>query len=199
MDSSQNQIPLAFTYDRFLLRKKIFSLLGMKFHLFDPEGNTVLFTQLKAFKLKEDIRIYATEAMDEELIRINARSVIDFGATYDVVDSKTGDRLGALRRKGLKSMVRDEWEILDVGDRPLGKIQEDSAGLALLRRFLTNLVPQTFIGHFGDQPVFRFKQTFNPLMLKMELDFSVDEAGQLDRRIGLAASFLIAAIEGRQG
>lgn len=199
MDISPSPIPAAFTGDRFLLRKKILSLLGMKFHLFDPEGNTVLFTQLKAFKLKEDIRIYATESMDQELIRITGRSVIDFGATYDVVDSATGDRVGAVRRKGLKSMLRDEWEMLGLDDRPLGIIQEDSAGLALVRRFLTNLVPQTFVGSMGGRPVLQFKQTFNPLMLKMELDFSVDEEEQLDRRVGLAAAFLIAAIEGRQG
>jgi hypothetical protein len=106
--------------------------------------------------------------------------------------------VGALRRKGLKSILRDEWLILDVNDTEVGTIQEDSLALAIVRRFLTNLVPQTFQGAVGGAPVFTFRQHFNPFIQKISPDFSVDTHGHLDRRLGIAAAVLLCAIEGRQ-
>ena len=95
-------------------------------------------------------------------------------------------------------MLRDEWIIMDASDNDVGLIQEDSMGLALLRRFLTNLVPQTFHGEIGGMQVFKFKQHFNPFVQKITLDFTSDVGKKLDRRIGIAAAILLSAIEGRQ-
>jgi hypothetical protein len=132
------------------------------------------------------------------VLSIQARSIIDFSATYDVTDSRTGERVGALQRKGLKSLLRDEWSLLDAAGQQVGIIEEDSMLMSLLRRFLTNLIPQTFHGSVDGQRVFTFRQRFNPFVLKMELDFSEDSGGRLDRRLGIAAGVLLCAIEGRQ-
>jgi hypothetical protein len=43
-----------------------------------------------------------------------------------------------------------------------------------------------------------FKQTFNPLIAKINLDFSPDTGGVLDRRLGIAGAVLLCAIEGKQ-
>ena len=118
--------------------------LGNAFHIYAPDGSLTCYSKLKAFKLKEDIRVYADEAMDRELLVIKARSVIDFGATYDVEDAGSGEKLGAFRRKGLKSLLQDEWAILNLEDEEVGTIKEDSLMLALVRRLLSNLVPQHF-------------------------------------------------------
>ena len=95
-------------------------------------------------------------------------------------------------------MVQDEWIILDALDNEIGTIKEDSLILALLRRFVTNLIPQNFTGMVRGADVFRFSQHFNPFWLKLDLDFSVDTQGLLDRRLGIAAAVLLCAIEGRQ-
>ncbi|MBU8895166.1 hypothetical protein DRW03_02745 [Corallococcus sp. H22C18031201] len=187
-----------FAQTRYMIRRKFFKIFGGAFHIYDAMGNLAFYSKMKAFKLKEDLRVYTGEDMQEEVLVIKARSILDFGATYDVQDSATGTRLGALRRKGLKSMLRDEWLILDVNDKEVGTIQEDSMLLALVRRLLTNLVPQTFVGNMGGAPVLTFKQHFNPFIQKIDLDYSVDVQGQLDRRLGIAAAILLCAIEGRQ-
>lgn len=76
---------------------------------------------------------------------MKARNVLAIAATYDVTDPFFGVRVGALRRKGLKSILKDEWIILDAQDHEIGLIQEDSTVLALLRRFvLGRLRPQTY-------------------------------------------------------
>jgi len=187
----------AFTHDRYLLKRQVFALAG-KFRYYDPGGSLVLYCEQKMFKLREDIRVYSDEGKMQEVLMIKARQIIDFSAAYDVVDSATGQKAGALRRKGLASMLRDEWEILDISDNPVGKLFEDSMGLALVRRFLTGLVPQNYDMTIGTNRVADLKQNFNPFAYQLNVDFSMDTNRLLDRRLGLAAGILLAAVEGRQ-
>jgi hypothetical protein len=179
------------------LRKQFLKLFGGTFRIFDPAGNLAFFASMKAFKLKEDISVFADEAKTTELFRIKARSIIDFSAAYDVTDA-SGQKIGALKRRGLKSLLKDEWVIMDPMDNDIGVLREDSWLLATLRRFLTGLIPQSFHGEMGASEVFRFKQHFNPFVQKMNLDFTPDTANRLDRRMGIAAAVLLSAIEGRQ-
>mgnify|MGYP001113235010 FL=1 len=188
-----------FSSPTYLVRRKVFTLAGAAFHIRDAQGQLVLYSKLKAFKLKEDLRLFTGEDMTEELLAIHARKVLDISATSDVTDSVTGERVGAVRRKGIRSILRDEWLLLDPNDREVGVVREDSMGLALLRRFLTNLVPQRYDVEWMGQPVATVRQNFNPFVLKLTVDFSPDDARLLDRRLGLAAVLLLSAIEGRQG
>lgn len=185
-------------HTRYVVRRKILNFLGVAFHIYDPAGEVVAYSKLKAFKLKEDIRLYTGEDMRTEVLSIRARQVLDLGATYDVVDSLTGARIGALRRKVFRSMLRDMWLILDSADAEIGSIEEDSLPLALVRRIAMNLVPQKFNVMVYGQRVCELKQNFNPLVSKIRLDFSMDRQAMLDRRLGIAAAILLCAIEGRR-
>ncbi len=187
-----------FSENEYLVRRKILKVFGGSFHIYAPDGTIAGFCEMKAFKLKEDLRVFADETKTTELFRIKARSIIDFGATYDVTDSSTEKPVGALRRRGLKSMLRDEWAILGAGDEEIGTIREDSALLALVRRFLTNLIPQKYHCTIGSGSA-TFKQNFNPFVMKINLDYTPDLNGLLDRRLGIAAAILLCAIEGKQG
>lgn len=189
-----NQI---FQASQYLLKRQVFALTG-KFRVFDTSGRLLLFSEQKMFRLKEDIRVYSDESKTQEVLAIKARQIIDFSAAFDVIDSTTNQKVGALRRKGLASMFRDEWEVLDVNDNVLGRLFEDSMGLALLRRFLSSLIPQNYDLLFGETRVGDFKQNFNPFTYELNIDFTMDVAHQLDRRLGIAAGILLAAIEGRQ-
>lgn len=187
-----------FSHDRYLLTKKFFKLVGATFRIFDESGNLSFFVKQKAFKLREDIRVYSDESMTDELLLIKARRIIDFSAAYDVIDAKTNETIGTFKRKGMKSIIKDEWIIMNNTDTEIGIIKEDKMILALIRRSLTNLIPQTFNGFIGDSMVFKFKQRFNPILFKMNLDFSNDTTHLLDRRMGISAAILLGAIEGRQ-
>lgn len=116
-----------------------------------------------------------------------------------MIDAVNNTKVGALRRKALKSFLRDEWAFLDVNDHEIGFIQEDSMLLALVRRFLTNLIPQKYHGEVQGKRVCKFSQNFNPFVQKIELDYSEDQQRLLDRRLGIAAAVLLCAVEGRQG
>lgn len=188
----------AFQYNHYVLKRQVFALTG-KFRLYNPMGDLVLFSEQKMFKLKEDIRLYADEVKTHELLQIKARQIIDFSAAYDVIDSATSQKVGTLRRKGFRSMVRDEWEVLDANDQLIGKLFEDNVGLAMLRRLLLgSFLPQNYDLTIGEQRVADLKQRFNLFRYELDMDFSMDSMGQLDRRLGIAAGVLLAAIEGRQ-
>lgn len=187
-----------FNYQNYLIRRKVMTVAGAKFHIFNSEGQTIFFSKMKAFKLREDIRLYTGEDMQEELLTIHARNVIDFSATYDVFDTKANELIGSLKRKGMKSIMKDEWIMLDRSGTEMGLIKEDRWLLALLRRFLTNLVPQKYHVEMNGITVSTFKQNFNPFVIKLNLDFSENTSNLLDKRLGLAAGILLCALDGKQ-
>lgn len=187
--------------DHYLIRRKIFTFLGKAFHVYDDGGGVMLYSRQKAFKLKEDIRVFTGEDMTTEVLNIKARQIIDFSAAYDVVDSRSGERIGALKRKGWTSMIRDSWIFMDPSDREIGTLQEDSTGMALARRFLplVNFIsPQRFHAEMDGRQVAIYQQSRNPFVHKIAVDFTPDTRKQMDRRLGLAAGILLVAIEGRQ-
>ena len=187
----------AFTHNKYLLKRQAIALTG-KFRFYDPSGSLVMFSEQKMFKLREDIRVYSDERKSQEVLLIKARSIVDFSAAYDVVDASNNEHVGTLRRKGIKSILRDEWEVLNAAGQVIGTLFEDSMGLALLRRFLANFIPQNYDISIGQNVVADLKQRFNPFRYELDLDFSMDTANQLDRRLGIAAGILLAAVEGRQ-
>jgi hypothetical protein len=189
----------AFRANQYLIRRKFFTIFGAKFHIYDPEGRLIGFSKQKAFKLKEDIRVYTDETMEDECLLIKARQIVDFSAAYDVVDPYEDVKLGALRRKGWSSIFRDSWEFLNDSDRPIGNVQEDSAGLAFVRRFLLGwLLPQSFHATVDGEPLATYRVHLNPFVHKMTVKIEPDASDLIDSRLLLAAGILLVAIEGRQ-
>ncbi len=181
----------------YTIRRQVFKLFGAAFHVYDGSGKLVGYSKQKAFKLKEDIRIYTDESMSSEVLTIQARSIIDFSAAYDIVDARSGESVGAARRKGWSSIVRDSWELLDTTDTPVAKVEEDSMMMAMMRRMLSNLIPQNFsVKSDSGMEHATFSQQFNPFIYK--LNVSIQPASQLDPRLILGSAILLAAIEGRQ-
>jgi uncharacterized protein YxjI len=187
-----------FQHPSYLLKRQAIALTG-KFRFYDPLGNLVMFSEQKMFRLREDIRVYSDEAKTQEVLSIKARQIMDFSASYDVVDTAMNQKVGALRRKGLRSILRDEWEVLDANDNMIGLIFEDSIGLALLRRFLLgSWLPQNYDITLGQTRVGDLRQNFNLFRYELNLDFSMDVSRSLDRRLGIAAGTLLAAVEGKE-
>ena len=76
-----------FNLQSFTIRRKIFSLMATKFHLYDPNGKLVFYCEMKPNELKQDIHLYTDEDMKEELLTIQARNIINFSGTYVTLSS----------------------------------------------------------------------------------------------------------------
>jgi uncharacterized protein YxjI len=189
-----------FAQSEYIIRRRIMVLLGSAIDVQDGAGRQALFCQGKAFRLKEDLRIYADETKKQELLSVQARQVLDFSGAYDVTDRVTGELVGTMRRRGLKSIIKDHWDFLDPSGNVIGSLEEDNMALALVRRFLTDLVPQSYDIRSADGRLLaEANQFFNPFQYKMRLRF-LDQGAttRLDRRLVLAACMLLCTVEGRQ-
>lgn len=185
----------------FVAKKALFSFLGSTFRIFDTEGRLQFYVKQKAFKLKEELNVFADEEQRQKRLTIKARSWADFSAAYDVTDVETGEVVGACKREGMKSMFRDSWLVLGEGDAVLGKCEEDSMLMAMLRRFIfKQWLPQKFtVKDSAGNALGTIRQRFNPFQIAYDVSFDGQSNQQLDPRLGVALVVLLLAIEGRQG
>ncbi|MBL8067093.1 MAG: hypothetical protein JNM28_01465 [Armatimonadetes bacterium] len=186
-----------FAGSHYYLKRQLLKMIGATFDIYDSGGQQVLQAQKKGFKLKEDIRIFGGPGFQTELVGIFARQIIDFSAAYDVMDARTGQKIGAFQRKGWASLARDEWTVMNAMDQPVAVLIEDQLWMALVRRLLTNLIPQNYDMLVGEMRVADLKQNFNPFTYHLAID-CFQPPDQLDRRMVLAGACLLASIEGRQ-
>jgi uncharacterized protein YxjI len=108
------QYPLELTFKIWALAPQIF--------VNDSQNNLVFYVKQKLFKLKEAITIFADTEQTRPLYYIKADRIIDFSARYDFTDSN-GNSIGAVKRRGLKSLWRARYDIFD-GDTTTLSIQE---------------------------------------------------------------------------
>ena len=191
--------------ERYTIRRKFFRILGAGFHIYDAEGGLVGYCDQKRLRLREDLRVYTDESKSEELMRIGTQQVIDFGATYEmsVLDDETGEQrtIGSVRRKGLKSLLRDEWLVFNAQGEQRATIREDSQLRALARRaheLVAMLIPQGY--HMIDgagEPVASYRTHFNPVVHRLGVSVHREDE-DLDDLLILGAGVLLLAIEGRQ-
>lgn len=186
-----------FQQDHFMARQRIFTLVP-QFHFYDLSGNTLAFLRKKVFTWKDEIRIFTDQTQSMELLYIKARKIIDWGTAFDVTDSINRQKVGVLKRRGWKSLVRGEWTIMDANDVEIGRIQEDSLFLATVRRYLTTIIPQSYTFEVHGLQAGTARRNWNFFGPKLDVDFSADPGRMLDRRLVAAAVVLLMAVEGRQ-
>jgi len=191
------QLAPAFQHDAYLFRRKFFKVFGAAFHAYDLQGRLLFYSKQKAFRLREDIRIYSDEMQRQELLIIKTPQILDLAATYNIQDPATGEFVGSVRRKFLKSIVCDEWQLLSNKGNQIGTLTELNLAAALISRFV-NLVPQRYIiTDAAGRRVARIAQHFNPIVLKYTM--TIEEPQPIiDRRLLIASGILLAAIERRQ-
>ncbi len=188
--------------EQYTIRRKFFKIFGAAFHVYDEHGSVIGYCKQKAFKLREDIRLYTGEDMSEELLTLKTQKIIDFGATYSVT-LPDGTSLGSLRRKGMKSsFVRDEWIVFDPQGTEVVKVRETGSFAPIARRYIdyANIFfPQRYelIRANDTTTIANLRQHFNPFIFRMGVAI-VEQDEHLDELLILGASCLIAAIEGRQ-
>jgi len=196
MSESQNGTTEAYT-----IRRKVFKIAGASFTVTDDSGAMVGFCKQKAFKLREDIRVFTDESQSDLLLAMKTDTIIDFSASYDITLAD-GSKIASLRRKGMKSLFRDSWQVFDAEGNEIAKIEEDSVMLGLLRRgheILASLIPQTFnVVTTDGRLVSSFRTHMNPFVYKLSVRIHEQDAN-LDELVLLGAACLLAAIEGRQG
>ena len=187
----------SFQHNHYLFRRKVLKLFGGAFHIYDENGIVLFYSKQKAFKLKEDFRVYSDERQMEELLTIKTPQILDISATYTVQDATADEVVGSIRRKALKSLVKDEWVFLSNQGQEIGRLTASSVVMAILSRII-NLIPQTYLIISAEgRTIAQIKQHFNPFVLKYTMTI-IEPQPSIDKRLLIAAGILLAGIEGRQ-
>lgn len=186
-----------FRGSKFFAKRKFWAIAG-QVHLYDEKNNLVCYVRQKILKLKEDITVYNDEKMTAPVLNIKARQIIDFAAAYDIFDTVTGEKVGALKRKGWKSLIKDQWILMDTGDNEIAALGEESTGGAIASRMI-NLIPQKYVMKTLDGTLIaRFDQQFAIAVHKFDIEFFDGGSPVIDRRLAIGSLILLLLIEGRQ-
>ena len=143
--------------------KLSFKLLAIASQIYirDAQGNLIGYVKQKLLKLKEDINVFADEQQTRHLFNIRADRMMDFSARYNFTDAQ-GRLIGAVKRKGMRSIFKANYEIYDGTDNQVMLIHEENGWIKVADSLIGELpVIGMFTGYF-----------FNPSYIVERMDGS---------------------------
>lgn len=162
------------------------STLSSDFNITDKNGNYVAYVRQKMFKLKEDVVIYSDDTRTKELYRIKANKWIDFNAAYAITDVNNGKTFGRLARKGMRSLWKATYNIIDHEDKQRFQVSEDNGWV----KFFDSLVGEIpivgmFTGYFLN-PTYSVKDDSGKVYFKLKkMPSMIGRRFQLDRVVDI--------------
>ena len=190
----------AFDADVFEIEQLIRPMVNL--YRISTRGIPVAFVRQKRMAIKEDIRFFKDENETEELFRIKARSLMEFGGRYDVT-TPDGEKIGVLGKVFGKSLLRSTWAIMGADEQELAIAKERSQFWAIVRRVIDQVPYGDFIPivfHFridrGDQQLGDFTRAIG-IRDKYTLDLSPDGERTIDRRLAIALGIALDALQSR--
>ena len=196
-EASRALVPIAratslTTQRRYLIKRPFWSFFERTFRVLSPDGQLYMLVKHPIFRLREEFLVYADEAKTRPLLRVKSRQMIAINFMFDVFDAATGELLGSVQKKGLKSLIRDHFILLDPAGVEIGRAEEQGASLA--RRFIPLLTSKHAIFVDGQQVAF-IRQIFRFFVKEFEVEL---EPSRVDPRFVLAVALLALMAEARR-
>ena len=194
-------------YDQFVLRQKWTLVINRYFFsVAGQEDKPFCFVEQKRFKFKEDIRFFTDESKTQELMRIKALHRFDPRATYDV--TVNGERIGQIQKVFGASLLRSTYRLYDVNGQQDVIVEERSLPTAIIRRivhvipFVEDIaswlpIPYDFVFKRGEVIIGHHRRRRWKLIDVYDIDLSLDLQRTLDRRLVLALSVGMDALQAR--
>jgi hypothetical protein len=190
----------AFSQSGYVLKQKGLSI-GGKYQIFGGQDGGPLFyieEKIRWIPPSNTIHVYTDEKKGREVLKLtDAQSE---GTDLDVIDVESGQKIGRIcvTVDNLAEIIKDAWSIEDADGKPIGKVFEKSTGQAVLREVLSNELPQKLDITAGEILVGELRQKVKMAGYELAIDFSMDTAQCLDRRLGLAAAIQVAIHHGKE-
>ena len=176
----------------YIIKRKFWSFLERQFRVWTADGQLIMYIKHPVLKLREEFMVYADEAQTQALLRIKSKQVIAINFSYEITDANTGAVFGSVQKKGLSSIIRDKFILLDPADQEIGYAEEQGASVA--RRFFPWLTSKHAIFVGGQQVAF-IKQKFRFFTKEFEVDL---QPSSLDPKFVLAVALLALMAEARR-
>lgn len=141
--------------------------LAPKIAVTDAEGNLVFFVKQKLFKLREAIGVFADEAQTQKLYDLKADRIIDFSARYNFIDSN-GISLGAVKRKGLRSLWRAHYDIFDNETSSTLHIQEENPWVKVIDSLFAEIPILGTLSGYVFNPKYLVERNDGTVVMRLE-------------------------------
>ncbi len=189
------------------LRFKVIAI-SSQIYILDANNNEICYVKQKAFKLKEDIRIYTNEDQRTLMGMISARSIIDFGATYDLKDENE-QPIGEMRRHGMRSILQAYYEV-KLNDQVKLTITESNPVVKFIDGFVSGipiigvlanyiLHPKYTVTDAGNNVLFELKKMPSFFERRFEIACKASNVDEHTEHLSLLAMTLAVLMEGDDG
>lgn len=122
--------------------------LASQIYVRDANGQLVGYVKQKLLKLKEDIGIFADEGRQHLKYSIKADRIIDFSANYSFADP-SGRRLGSVKRKGMRSLWKADYQVAGPDGAVVMKINEENGWIKVADALINEIpIAGLFTGYF---------------------------------------------------
>lgn len=189
---------IIFSQPTYILKRQGLALAG-KYQLFGEQDDTpLLYIEEKSKWLagQKTIHAYADADKAREIIRLQTSESED--AEMDIIDAQSETLIGriGLSVDDLAEIIKDAWEIIGADGKRIAKIFEKNIGQSVLREMMGNDLPQKIDITVGKTLAGELRQKVKMFSYELGIDFSMDSARLLDRRLGLAAALYVAYHQG---
>lgn len=195
--------------NRFLVQQ-IFKPVANEYRISVPPAGTdeaepLLFVKQKKMKIREDIRFRLAPDDEDYLFMIKARTVFEFRGRHDVLDAG-GKQLGLLEKVFGKSLLRSHWVVRAPDGSELFESHESSWIIALVRRAadfgpdwlaVLEWLPFNFVLKRNGRQVGTYRRVLGKLRDRYVLELDAAEIGGVDRRLVVAFSIALDALQDR--
>ena len=174
-----------FAHASYTLVRPLFSWRRV-YRVFTPSGALAAVAEQPWFRLRSEVVLYADEAQTQPILVLKSRRFAAVNMEHDLFDAQSGLRLGVLRTRGLRSIFRDTWDILDGDEHLAGIMIED--GPYLWRRFM-RLLPGRHRIELGGRVVATVTQMFHLFRREFRLDL-LQASDPIEPRFAIACALI---------
>jgi hypothetical protein len=181
-----------FQQDHFRARQTRFSMTP-KLYFYDQDGKTLAFVRNLGLHWNKELRVFTDPTLSFELLTITPGKRDASEETFAVFDPVNRESVGRIKIPHVVGLQKQEWILADATGLQVGHLQENSAMLGVMRRYLSEAIPQTFT-FYGEDCVAGHASLANGIFSpEMEVDLRDDDENQLDRRLVIAVLILVLA------
>ena len=181
--------------------------LARKISVIDAAGNLSFYVKQKMFKLKESVTVFADVEQKRPLYELKADRVLDFSASYHFTDAR-GNQIGTVRRKGMKSIWRARYDIVNGSGHaltiqeanPWAKVGDSLFGeIPIVGMFSGYLFhPEYLVARADGTPVMRLKKEPAFFQGKFKIEKLADVSEEEETRI-LLSLIMMVLLERQRG
>ena len=177
---------------RFRIKRAFWSFFERTFRVSTLDGQLVMLVKHPIMRFREEFTVYADEEQTVPLLLVKSRQIIAINFTFDIVDIASGQVLGSVQKRGVRSLIRDAFLILDPAGAQIGTMEE--TGASILRRFLPILTSRHSVVLRGVEAA-RMRQIFRFFIKEFEIEIA---SGVSEPRFVLACALLALMAEARR-